>query len=642
MAWVRQFGTSRVDSGVAVSHGEFGVYTAGNTIGVFPGQPAAGLNDRDAFLSLHDEAGNLKWIRRVGSPTLAEDYATGVAADGSGAYVVGHSAGPIGSQLVGGVDAFIRKYDADGNVLWTRQFGTVSDDYILGVAAHTSGVYVVGYIDCCGATLPGFPATAAADAFVRKYDGNGNEVWTRLFGTQNTDHAVSVAVDSTGVYVAGTTNGQLGIGSGGTDGFVRKFDLDGAVVWTRQFGAVLPNGNATNDDLVAVAVGTSGVYVSGATSNQATFPGQTFSGGLWDAYVAKFDTNGAPQWIRQFGSSGDDYANAIAVGAGHVLVGGSASGALPGQTFVGNDDAFYRLYDLDGAVLSTRQFGNGSNDSVQGVAAYGGGFFAGGLKNGIALNLEPIGDNDSFLMKLIPPPFVPDAAVVNAASFAAPPAPLAPGSMAIVFGAYLNDGPQVLSTIIGQDGKVATSLGGTSITVNNVPAPILYSLNTQIAFQIPFEVAGQTTASVVVNVGGQSSVARTINIATAAAGIFTVNQAGTMDAIVVHSDGVTLVTPQNPARRGEVVVLYCTGLGVQNPALGTGVPAGASFTIAPVVLLFGVTNATIEYAGAAPGFVGLNQINATIPATSQTGNTVPLLLSVAGRQANVATIAIAP
>jgi len=640
--WISQFGTGRDEEATSVSYGEFGAYTAGDTIGVFPGFTPAGLNDRDAYISLHDETGKLRWIRQFGSTTLAEDHATGVAADGSGAYVVGYTRGALsGGGQVGGTDAFVRKYDQDGNVLWTRQFGTTSNDFLYGVFAHTSGVYVVGNVDCCAAVLPGFPPAASADAFIRKYDGNGNELWTRLYGTADADYAYSVAADATGVYVGGTTGGTLVGPAGGRDGYIRKFSHEGAVLWTRQFGALLPNGNFANDFLYAIAVGPSGVYASGATA-QGSFPGNSFAGGLYDAYVTKFNTDGVAQWVRQFGTGGDDHAYGLAVGAGHVLVTGGTGGAFPTLTHVGGEDAFLRLYDPDGQVLSTSQFGNGLNDRAAGVVAYPGGFFAAGFKSGNALQQEPFGGNDAFLMRIIPPPVVPDGGIVNSASYAAHPAPLAPGSMATVFGAYLNDGPQVLSTIIGEDGKVATSLGGSSVRVNNIPAPILYSLASQLAIQIPFEMAGQTTASVVVTVGGQSSAPRTINIASAAAGIFTVNQAGTQDAIVVHSDGVTLVTPQNPARRGEVVVLYVTGLGVLDPALATGALAGANTAVTAPQLLFGVSPATLDYAGAAPSFVGLNQINARIPATAQTGAAVPILLVAAGRQANVATIAIAP
>lgn len=641
--WVKQFGTNRVDNGNAVAYGEFGMYVAGDTIGTLPGQTREAENNKDAFLALFDEAGNQKWVRQFGSSTGSEDVATAVAADGSGAYVAGYTRGVMpGASQVGGFDAFLRKYDADGNVLWTKQFGSVSDDWILGAAANTSGVYVVGYIDCCGASLPGFPAVSGSDGFVRKYDGDGNEKWTKMLVTPEADRAVSVAADSTGVYVAGITGGALGVGVGSQDAYVRKFDLEGAVLWTRQLGATLPNNNPANDELYAVAVGPSGVYASGATSNGGTFLGQSFAGGLWDAYVVKLDANGVLQWVRQFGSSGDDHAYGLAVGLGHVLVTGGAGGALPGQSFVGGEDAFLRLYDLDGNALTTQQFGNGLNDSVRGAVAYPGGFLAGGYKSGNALQLTPLGDNDAFAMRIVPPPVVPEGGVVNAASFASHPAPLAPGSMAIIFGAYLNDGPQVASTTIGQDGKVVTSLGGTTVSVNNVPAPILYSLNSQVAIQIPFEVAGMTSVPLTVTAGGQTSAPRTINIAPAAAGMFTVNQAGTGDAIIVHSDGVSLVTPQNPARPNEVVILYGTGLGALTPSLGTGVPAGVHSASLPVALLFGVTPATVDYAGTAPGFVGLNQINARIPVGSQTGSAVPVLLSVGGRQANVATIAIAP
>src|SRR5262245_46878841 len=70
--------------------------------------------------------------------------------------------------------------------------------------------------------------------------------------------------------------------------------------------------------------------------------------------------------------------------------------------------------------------------------------------------------------------------------------------------------PQVLSTSLAADGTVVRSLGGTRILVNNIPAPILYSISSQVAIQIPFELAGQTIALVVAEVGGQFSEGRGI------------------------------------------------------------------------------------------------------------------------------------
>src|SRR6185503_3834352 len=64
--WARQYGSEAVQQGNAVGYGEFGVYVAGHAVGEFPGQTSAG--DKDAFISLHDESGGLKWIRQFGTP----------------------------------------------------------------------------------------------------------------------------------------------------------------------------------------------------------------------------------------------------------------------------------------------------------------------------------------------------------------------------------------------------------------------------------------------------------------------------------------------------------------------------------------------------------------------------------------------
>jgi uncharacterized protein (TIGR03437 family) len=635
LQWTRQYGTGAFDQGHAVGYGEFGVYVAGETAGTFEGQISAG--GKDAFISLHDESGNLKWLRQFG--TLGEDVATGVAGDGSGAYVVGYTAGALSSQA-GGTDSFIRKYDPNGDEIWTRQFGAPTDDYAYAVASHISGVYVVGYIECCGGSLPGQPVLGGTAAYIRKYDGDGSELWTRMISTGEVEHALGVAVDDTGVYVTGTTTADLAGPRGQRDGYLRKYTHDGAPVWTRQFGTVLPNGDAAVDDVYAVAASSAGIFVSGATA-QGSGPGSVFAGGLWDAFVVKFDANGIAQWYRQIGTDGDDFAYGIAVGAGHVLVVGGTGSNLVSGAFVGGEDAFLQIYDLDGNVLGTRQFGDGLNDSGTGVVAFPGGFFVAGTKSGNALDVETLGDNDSFVMKVIAPPFVPAGKVLNAASFAPDPAPLAPGSNAIVSGSYLNEGDQVLSSLTGPDGKLTTSLGGTEISVNDVPAPILYSTPSQVSFQIPFEIAGQTTAAITVTVGGQTSFPRSINIAPAAPGIFTQNQAGTGESYALHEDGVTLVTAQNPARRNEVVTIYATGLGVLNPALGTGVPATDNAATERVSIAFGTANAVIEFAGALEDSVGMNRIRAQIPAGAPVGVDVPVSVTAGGRQGNPVTIAIA-
>jgi uncharacterized protein (UPF0548 family) len=131
----------------------------------------------------------------------------------------------------------VRKYDAAGAEVWTRQFGTAGDDYAYSVSVGSDGsVLVAGYTT---GTLPGQSSAGSWDAFVRKYDAAGAEVWTRQLGTAGDDYAYSVSVGSDGsVLVAGFAGGTLPgqSSAGGQDAFVRKYDAAGAEVWTRQFG----------------------------------------------------------------------------------------------------------------------------------------------------------------------------------------------------------------------------------------------------------------------------------------------------------------------------------------------------------------------------------------------------------------------
>src|SRR5439155_16736930 len=87
-----------------------------------------------------------------------------------------------------------------------RQFGTPSADYATAVAVDVSGVYVAGVTT---GAFPGGSNAGDLDAFLRKCDHNGTEVWTRQFGTIASYEAHAVAVDSSGVYVAGDTDGTL-------------------------------------------------------------------------------------------------------------------------------------------------------------------------------------------------------------------------------------------------------------------------------------------------------------------------------------------------------------------------------------------------------------------------------------------------
>lgn len=396
--WITQFGTPGMDviRGTAIHRGR--IYVAGETTGSLPDQTSAG--GRDAFLREYKRNGTVVWTRQFGSTgnEFVGSIAGGVALEDKSIYVVGRTTGTLpGQTSAGGLDAFVRKYDIDGTLLWTHQFGTAGLDDLHDVTVDEGGrIFVVGSTD---GTLPGQTSSGGFDAVVRRYDPNGTVVWTRQFGTSAVDHLDAVTVDDDGgVYVTGFTGGALPgqINEGGFDVVVRKYDSNGDVVWTRQFGT------AANDGALGIAVEEDvGVYVDGGTDG--TLPGQTSAGGR-DVFVRKYSLNGTLMWTRQFGTPGFDEPSVVAVAGGAVFVDGVVSGALPGQTYAGGSpfgfDAFVRKYDTFGFEIWTLQFGTSGDDDPRGMAVDADNIFVGGVTNGSLPGHTNAGGNDAFLIRL--------------------------------------------------------------------------------------------------------------------------------------------------------------------------------------------------------------------------------------------------
>jgi uncharacterized protein (TIGR03437 family) len=216
--------------------------------------------------------------------------------------------------------------------------------------------------------------------------------------------------------------------------------------------------------------------------------------------------------------------------------------------------------------------------------------------------------------------------VVDAASFTAG---ISAGGLASLFGVRLSG---VFGIVPAQSIPLPVELQGTSITVNGVRAPLLAVANVngseQINFQVPVETApGQ--ARIVVSSGGHDSAPLDAPVLPAKPGVFM--YAGTKP-VIVHGTDQTLVTETSPARAGEVVVIYCTGLGAVAPAASTGNGASASvlsYVVLPVVVTVGGKEATVAFAGLTPNFVGLYQINVTIP-SDLAGTSAPLTVEVGG------------
>jgi hypothetical protein len=329
------------------------VYVVGNTTSVVDITSAGGI---DAWVRKLDPHGVVVWTRQFG--TSGDDSPAAVAVDGNGSVIIaGSTSGALTGTNAGSIDAFVRVLDSNGNTIWTRQFGTVGPDAIRGVAVDGSGNVFVA-----GSTYP-TGAQSSGDPFVRKLDPSGTTVWNREFGGPDEDEAFAVAVDKGGnAYVAGYTYG-LTSNLGSQDAFVRKFDANGATVWTQQFGS------PDHDQALAAAVdGNGNLYVGGVTSG--VFEDALASLGSADAWVRKLDPTGVNLWTQQIGTSGNDLCSGLGVdGNNDVFVVGSTDGSFPGSGNAGSGDIFVRKLDPSGATLWTKQIGTSKDDSPQGAVA---------------------------------------------------------------------------------------------------------------------------------------------------------------------------------------------------------------------------------------------------------------------------------
>jgi hypothetical protein len=186
---------------------------------------------------------DIKWIRQFGTTGDANDIAFAIVADsGSNVFVAGQTNGALpGRTNAGNADAFVRMLDSNGNEIWTHRFGTSANDAALTVFVDPSGnVYVAGFTQAIITGSKFFGGNG--DAFLRKLDSNGNELWTRQFGSLLFERVFAIVGDNASVYLAGQVNGTLPgqTSAGGFDAFVKKYDAAGNEIWTQQFGTVQP------------------------------------------------------------------------------------------------------------------------------------------------------------------------------------------------------------------------------------------------------------------------------------------------------------------------------------------------------------------------------------------------------------------
>ncbi len=366
LTWNRIGGSTTNDVVTDIARDRVGnLYVSGYAPLGFDGQTNGG--GQDAFVSKYDTNGVRLWTRIWGSG--ADDSSSGVCIDRqTNVYVCGQTAGSFhGETGHGGLDFFLTKWTADGDLIWTRIWGATNDDNAAGVAVDQANDVYVGGMTCgsFGSAGQTNARVGTWDFCLSKYSSGGSFQWSRIWGCTNSDYCNDMTIDpyDTALYLCGYS--RNGIFEGQTNFYaydrlaLTAINTSGTRLWSRVWGA-------TNKHNSAKGVSSYNyVYVAGITFG--SFDGQTNSstGGNSDFFVTQFDQDGTKNWTRIHGTNSIEEAYGVAEDLwGNANVLGVAYGDLDGQSRVGLSDFMLVKYDSTGARAYTRLWGTDGDDTA--------------------------------------------------------------------------------------------------------------------------------------------------------------------------------------------------------------------------------------------------------------------------------------
>jgi len=378
LVWGTYFGGAQSDAGRGLAKDSFGnIYMAGTTSstsgiatnGAFETayiSPNIPNRQGIAFLAKFSNSGSRLWATYYGDSASG---ANGVTCDASGSiYVVGTtrsntgiaSNGSYKTSNSGDGDAFLVKFNGNGSRQWGTYFGGAGSDLGNGVTTDNIGnVYIVGETSSKTgiATSDAYQTFLGGDdAFLAKFSSKGIIQWSTYFGGPAIDRGMGVATDASGnVFIAGNTESDTGLTtknayqptkSGSDDAFLAKFSNFGKILWATYYGGRSEeylSGIATGGDAVYICGGTqssSGIATSGAFETQ--YDGGT-SSVTYNAFLAKFNQNGALEWGTYYCAGNFGTATAVTTDkSGFVYI----TGYTICSTGITTNDAYEKSYDF--------------------------------------------------------------------------------------------------------------------------------------------------------------------------------------------------------------------------------------------------------------------------------------------------------
>jgi hypothetical protein len=292
----------------------------------------------------------------------------------------------------GNEDVFVAKYNDSCSLQWVKSFGGKGEDVANSVTADEKGnIYVAGYFNGTISFEKTTLTSNGADIFIVKYDSAGVVIWAKKAGGADNDYAYALNTDKAGnVYVTGDFSGSANFdntilkSSGMKDAFIAKYDSAGVLQWVQKAGGTK---NDAGNGIYVDNIGNT--FVTGEFSDSASFgPTRLISNGASDMFIAKYNSSGNVEWVKNAGGKNNDAGNAIKKdGWGNIYVTGNfrgtASFADTSITSSGGADMFVAKYNSLGRLLWVRQAGGKENEESNGITVDGNGnsYITGSFKN---------------------------------------------------------------------------------------------------------------------------------------------------------------------------------------------------------------------------------------------------------------------
>jgi len=330
--WGKHFGTDKNE--YAMNHvvdQKGNIYIAGKTMGKIDG---VNYGKNDGFITKINASGNVKWSKQFG--TSEDEAVQWCAIDNKGCvYITGSTTGGLKGKNLGKEDVFIVKYSSNGQMLWSKQFGTDSTDVGNGIYVDNKGnIYITGTTT----GKLGKSSFGKTDGFLMKLDNNGNQLFINQFGTAGDDYNNAITGFNHFIYVCGSTWGDLASKNKGfMDAFTGQFTDEGNLVRFNQWGS---EGFEIAMDIKVDDE--KNIYVGGSTSGNLGCKQM----GEGDCFLTKISDKGDILWTNQFGTEKHDGIRSVTLNkkiSDKILVSGLLN--LPPA------EAFIRMYKKDGSLL---------------------------------------------------------------------------------------------------------------------------------------------------------------------------------------------------------------------------------------------------------------------------------------------------